>query len=80
MSDFTQDPDIAGILTTSFNQFVEELLDDPAWILGEAQTFIPKVRKTAAWLGIDFDALLDNHYNKYEVERLRALEQGRPIP
>lgn len=74
------DPDVQEVLVRAFTDFVDELLDDPAWIAGEAPTYVGKLRKTAVWLEVDFDALLKEHYNKYEVDRLLRLERGEVFP
>lgn len=73
------DPDVLDVLKTAFGEFLRELLDDPAWIAGEAPDYIAKLRKTAAWLGDDFDALLSAHPNKFEVVRLQRLERGLAV-
>lgn len=71
------DEDVRQVLVQAFREFVDEVLDDPAWIAGEAPEFIARLRKTAAWLGLDFEVLLGTHHSKYEVERLRALERRK---
>jgi hypothetical protein len=70
------DPDIRDVLVKAFKEYLDDVLDDPAWIAGEAPTYIAKLRKTAAWLELDFDALLNADYRKFQVERLRTLERG----
>lgn len=74
------DPDILTILQASFRKFVDDILDDPAWITAEAPEFVAKLRKAAEWLGEDFDAILSGHFNRYEAERLLRLEHGEKFP
>lgn len=61
-----------------FRSSLEELLDDPSWLLhpDEARTpreYFAERRLLAAELGFDFDKLIDEMGTDYERQRLRDM-------
>lgn len=68
------------VLIEAFREHLHELLDDPAWVQDDCPDYIRARRRAATELSLDFDSLLLELGTKFEVERLLALEQGRPPP
>jgi hypothetical protein len=72
----------------AFKRHLEELLDDPTWLLNEPDLdpveYIAEQRRIAADLLLDFDALVDELGTPSEIDRLqrysvREFSSGRRI-
>lgn len=64
-------------LTDLFRDAVQQLLDDPAWLLdGDGPEYLGKVRRVADELGLPFDTLIAEIGTDYEIARLLRLERG----
>lgn len=68
--------DVLGCLKEAFREYLDEILDDPAWLSGNAPALIQTLRATAAWLELDYEALLVELGSEFEIERLSQLEKG----
>jgi hypothetical protein len=60
----------------AFRKHIQELLDDPSWIYGEAPQYIAEQRLLAKDLDIDFDELVKELGSQFEIIRLTAIEEG----
>lgn len=64
----------------ALRRHVEDLLDDPSWLLDEAGidpvAYLAEQRQIAADLGFDYDALVEEIGSEYEIARLRNYEAG----
>lgn len=66
--------------TEAFHRHIDDLLDDPSWLLQEddldPSEYIAEQRRIAEDLGIDFDELIQQVGHDYEISRLRDYEAG----
>lgn len=70
-----------------YESSVENLLDDPSdllheWRNEEPADYFRDWRQLGRDMGLDFDALVEQHGTPYERKRLRDIESGklRPMP
>lgn len=76
----TRDTRILGFARACFRTLIEELLDDPSWLLHPDDDYVPAdelafYRLLAADLDLDYDSLVAEGTPE-EQERLAKLERG----
>jgi hypothetical protein len=64
----------------AFRRHIDDLLDDPSWLLDEDDLdppeYIAEQRRIAEDLGIDFEELILQVGHEFEISRLRDYEAG----